>query len=246
MRSAGRLRVRELARPVAEVGEAGLQVQRRRVVGLGADAARGQVLDQRVPALDLDQVDVADRVGLRPARRPRSAAAARRARPAAARCTRRRARPGGRCPGPAGSAWPSGRRPAGRPSCCWCRRRRTGWRCRRSGRWSCPSRPWWRSTPACSATSGSSVRIMPASPSAPSVLVGKKDSTPPAPSRPACRPSQRMPIASALSSTTVRPCRRASSPSAAMSAIWWNRCTGITRPGPVGHRRPPREAGSSA
>ena len=51
----------------------------------------------------------------------------------------------------------------------------------------------------------SSVITAPASPSAPRVLVGKKESTPPRPSSPACTPSQRIPIASALSSRRVRP-----------------------------------------
>lgn len=91
-----------------------------------------------------------------------------------------------------------------------------------------PVLPWWRSAATVAATSGSSVSTAPASPSAPSVLEGKKDRTPPTPCRPACTPLRRMPIASALSSTTVRPCCRATAVTAAMSAIVWNRCTGIT------------------
>src|SRR5690606_21810962 len=57
---AGGLGAREVARGVPQVREAGLQVQRDRVVGLGADAGRGQVRDQVVAVLDLDEVDVDD------------------------------------------------------------------------------------------------------------------------------------------------------------------------------------------
>ena len=100
-----------------------------------------------------------------------------------------------------------------------------------------PSRPWWRST----AGPLGHLRVVgehgiPASPSAPSVLVGKKDSTPPAPSRPACRPSQRIPIASALSSTTVRPCSPGQLAERRHVGHRWNRCTGIT-PGSAGDGR---------
>lgn len=91
-----------------------------------------------------------------------------------------------------------------------------------------PGLPWWRSAATCSAIRSSSVMTAPASPIAPSVFDGKNDSTPPAPSSPAWRPSQRMPIASALSSTMVTSWRRAMSRTAARSASWQNRCTGMT------------------
>lgn len=98
------------------------------------------------------------------------------------------------------------------------------------GKWSRvrPPRPWWRSAATRPAMSGSSVSTAPASPSAPRVLLGKKDSTPPRPCSPAWTPSRLIPMPSALSSSTTSPCRAATSPIAVMSAMPVNRCAGST------------------
>ena len=56
------LRLREVAGLVAEGGEALLQVKRDRVVDLGADAALGQVLTQRVAKLANDEPEQLARI----------------------------------------------------------------------------------------------------------------------------------------------------------------------------------------
>ena len=62
------LGVRERARPVAEIGEAGLQVERHRVVDLVADAPRVEMALQRVALRRPDDELVEDVAAIRPAR----------------------------------------------------------------------------------------------------------------------------------------------------------------------------------
>jgi hypothetical protein len=62
---AGRLRDREVPRPVAEIGEAWLQVQWQRVVRFGADSPAGQVFRQAIPLVNLDKVDIPDGINAR-------------------------------------------------------------------------------------------------------------------------------------------------------------------------------------